>query len=97
MQRLRRHPNNPNPQSRMQERVVQELPLERRHTTIFARLAVEEHVRGDNGSADDGGSIEEALGEGAATCGGGGGDARLDIGPEGGVLEGMAGAGKGGY
>ena len=65
MQRLRRHADDPYPQARVHERLIQKLPLEGRHAPVFSCLPVEEHVCSEHRTADDRAAVEQALGEGS--------------------------------
>ena len=61
MQCLGRNPDDAYAQSCVHEGLVQVLTFEGWHTTIFACLAVEDEVDGDEGGACDAGAIEQAL------------------------------------
>lgn len=61
MQGVCRHTNDPNAEASMHKSLIQERPFIWRHPTIFSRLAVEDEIRGDHRTADDGGAIEEPL------------------------------------
>jgi len=58
--------NNPNTQAGVHERLIQILPLKGRHAAIFSCLAIENEVRGENGSTDKSTSDEEPLRQVAA-------------------------------
>ena len=64
MQRAGRHSDNPNPQARVQKRIVQIASLKRRHAAILPRLTIEDEVDGDHGTADEGAAIEQLLPQG---------------------------------
>ncbi len=61
MQGARRHPDDSNTQARMHKSLIEERPFIRRHAAIVASFAIKQDVRGDNGTADDSGTVEELL------------------------------------
>lgn len=66
MQGARRHTDDANTQAGVHEGFVEKGPFVRRHTAIFPSLAVEHDVRGDHGATNEGGAVEELLGDTAA-------------------------------
>ena len=77
----------------MHECLVEKRSFIKRYTAIFSRLAVEDEIRGDDGTANDGGAIEEPLGH-AAGVGAHKLAARLDVGATEGLLEGISRVGE---
>jgi len=61
MEGPRRHCDNPHPKSRMHEGLIEVPTFVRGHTAIFSCFPVENEVRGDDGSANDSGTVEESL------------------------------------
>lgn len=57
----RRNTNDSNTQPGVHERLVQVCALERRHTSIFTRLAVEHEVDGQKCAAEDCAAVDETL------------------------------------
>lgn len=89
MQSACRHTNDPNAQTSMHKGFIKECPFVRRHAAVFSSLAVEHEIGGNDGSTDDGGSIEELLSY-AASVRAHSLTARLDIGTMEGLLEGIS-------
>ena len=69
MQCLCRDANDADAQACVHECFVEELSLKGWHAAIFSCFAVEDEVCGEDCSADDGGAVEEALGEGGCIWG----------------------------
>ena len=57
MQSARCYTNDADTEPRVHECFIQESPFVWRHAAILSRLAVEYHIRGDDGSAHDGGTV----------------------------------------
>lgn len=61
VQRSRGNCNDTDSQTGVQESVIQVAPFVRRHSAILSRFAVEDQVRSDDCSSDDGSSVEQSL------------------------------------
>lgn len=82
--------NNTNTKAGVHEGVVEVAALIRSHATILSRLAVEDHVRGQDGTTDDGSTVKETLGHIPARSLVG----RLHVRPLESILEGLSGLGE---
>lgn len=82
-----------NTKTSVQESVVQVAALKWRHATVLSRFAVEDHVRNQNRSSDDGSAIQQTLGEVATLSGLVG---RLHVRPSEGILESLSRLGQDG-
>lgn len=80
--------DNTNSESSVQESVVQEASFVRRHAAVLSRLTVEDEVRRQDSSTNDGGSVEQSLGDVATAVGVSG---RLHVCATEGILESLSG------